>query len=312
MNKKLGTHDGRFHADEVMATAILKEIYEVDVVRTRNQDILNEQDIVYDVGGGEFDHHGVDKVYRDDGIPYAAAGLIWERFGREVISLRDPSLNPEEVEKVFSYVDRSLIKGIDALDNGLRPDVGYIRLLSIISIISSFNPAWDSEESEDDAFQKAVDFSCVVLKRTLEQRLSVLRAKDIVYDAYHNRDIPQILVLDTLCPYDEMLKNVDEAEEVLFVIYPRKDSYALQTVRGKGGKDRRPLPEAWAGKEDERLAAITGVKDAIFCHTGRFIVVAESLAGIMELGKIALKEEKEVKSDLRPLFRLKKSFFKNR
>ena len=65
-----------------MATAILKQIFDLDIHRTRDLDELEKLDIVYDVGRGEFDHHGVDKVYREDGIPYAASGLIWERFGR--------------------------------------------------------------------------------------------------------------------------------------------------------------------------------------------------------------------------------------
>ncbi len=50
-----------------MATAILDNILEIELVRTRDTKILGELDIVYDGGGGEFDHHGVEKVYREDG-----------------------------------------------------------------------------------------------------------------------------------------------------------------------------------------------------------------------------------------------------
>ncbi|QNO16666.1 MYG1 family protein [Alkalicella caledoniensis] len=281
-----------------MATAILKELYQVEVIRTRDEEILSKQDLVYDVGGGEFDHHGIEKVYRDDGTPYAASGLVWAKFGKEVISYIEPKLDSEEVEEVFQFIDRVLIKGIDALDNGLRPEKSDIRLLSIVSIISNFNPQWDSEKSEYEAFNEAVELASIVLKNTIEQRLSVLRAKEIVIKAYENRESPEILVLDVLCPYDETLRDIDENHEVLFVVYPRKDSYALQTIRGRGGKDKKPLPEEWAGKENEELASITGVDDAIFCHTGRFIVVAQSFEGIMELAKIALKEkDKQIKKE---------------
>lgn len=38
--KKVGTHSGRFHADEVMATAILKQVFEIELTRTRDPEIL--------------------------------------------------------------------------------------------------------------------------------------------------------------------------------------------------------------------------------------------------------------------------------
>ena len=118
--KKVGTHHGRFHGDEVMATAVLKEIFDIEVVRTRDPKVLEGLDLVYDVGNGEFDHHQADKVYRENGIPYAACGLIWRKFGKEAILLQEPSLTQEEVDSVFGYVDGVLVEGIDALDNGLR------------------------------------------------------------------------------------------------------------------------------------------------------------------------------------------------
>ena len=50
--KIIGTHSGRFHADEVLSTLILKyypETIKSVVVRTRNDEILNLCDIVVDV-----------------------------------------------------------------------------------------------------------------------------------------------------------------------------------------------------------------------------------------------------------------------
>jgi len=45
-----------------MSTAIVKEIFDVDVIRTRDKEILDTLDLVYDVGGGEYDHHDIEKV----------------------------------------------------------------------------------------------------------------------------------------------------------------------------------------------------------------------------------------------------------
>lgn len=291
--KRVGTHHGRFHADDVMATAILKEIYDIEIVRTRDEEVLKELDIVFDVGGGEFDHHDLEKEYRENEIPYAACGLIWRSFGREVVKFREPEFGEEEFEDVFGYVDRVLIQGIDALDNGLRPSDGGFQLMNISSILSGFNPPWHSEGDEDEAFKRAANHAGEVLNNVITNRISVLKAKEIVAEAYEKRPMPEIMVLDTFCPWQEALRDLDEKEEVLFVIYPSKDNFAMQTVRGRDYEDRKKLPCVWAGKRDEALAEVTGIEDSVFCHSGRFIAVAKSFEGIMRLALLAIKEEEE-------------------
>ncbi len=293
--KKVGTHHGKFHADEVMATAILKEIYEVEVVRTRDPKVLEKLDIVYDVGGGEFDHHDTKKIYRESGTPYAACGLIWHRFGREVIRSWDSELSHDEVESTFSYVDRVLMEGIDAVDNGLKTSEPIINTMSFSGIISGFNPPWDSEMPEDEAFHEAVDFAASVLQNTLEQKMSVMRAREQVVEAYKNRTQPEILVLDTYCPWGQVLQEIDRKEEVLYAVYPSREGYSLQTVRKKGGglEARRDLPKTWAGKRGKSLGEIVGVDDAIFCHPGRFIAGAKSFDSIMKMAQIAVAERPE-------------------
>ena len=292
--KRIGTHDGKFHADEVMATAILKEIFEIEVVRTRDTKVLSNLDIVYDVGGGELDHHGPDKVHREDGTPFAACGLVWNKFGRQVLKYKDSSLSEDKVEDMLHYIDRKLIEGIDALDNGIWIDTTEIPLMNISSIIAGFNPNWKSDKDENEAFNEAVQVASSVLKNTIENKLSVFKARDYVVKAYEDRKIKELLILNEYCPYGEALRDIDENNEVIFVIYPRKDSYAMQTIRKDDREDKKKLPKAWAGKNDEELAAVTGVKDAMFCHTGRFIATAGSLEGIMKLAILAIEEPEEI------------------
>lgn len=50
---KIGTHDGQFHCDEVLACFMLKQLPEFKnacIVRTRDEEILTTCDIVVDVG----------------------------------------------------------------------------------------------------------------------------------------------------------------------------------------------------------------------------------------------------------------------
>ena len=62
----VATHNGKFHKDDVLSVAIVKLAlpdHKINVVRTRDEDIINAADIVLDVGGVcdpekfRFDHH---------------------------------------------------------------------------------------------------------------------------------------------------------------------------------------------------------------------------------------------------------------
>lgn len=64
--KLIGTHSDAFHCDEVLATSLLQYTEEFKnsiIVRTRDQEILDQLDIQCDVGGvfdvekRRFDHH---------------------------------------------------------------------------------------------------------------------------------------------------------------------------------------------------------------------------------------------------------------
>ncbi len=41
--------------------------------------------IVFDIGRGAYDHHQKDSRVRENGIPYAAFGLLWEELGTEIL-----------------------------------------------------------------------------------------------------------------------------------------------------------------------------------------------------------------------------------
>ena len=51
---KIGTHNGAFHCDEVLACTMLKllpEYKDAEIVRSRDQAVLDTCDLVVDVGG---------------------------------------------------------------------------------------------------------------------------------------------------------------------------------------------------------------------------------------------------------------------
>jgi uncharacterized UPF0160 family protein len=288
---KLGTHNGTFHADDVYATAILLKLFpDADVVRSRDQDVLDSCDIVFDVGRGIYDHHSNDKEFRENGIPYAAAGLIWRDFGRQV--LRNEGIQEEEIEsRLLREVDEELIQPLDALDNGITIEKS-MTILDIASVVRLINPAWDSDDSEDEAFFKAVEHAKVILDSYLNKKLAVYRAIPIVQEAFENREIPELVILRYGCPWERTLLRLDQNEEVLYVISPRNhDQYTVQAVPPEAGSfaKRKPFPKEWGGLEGEELARVTGVEDAVFCHSGLWLAVTKSLDGAIRMAKMAIE-----------------------
>ena len=114
------THSGKFHADEVMATVILEKIMPVNLLRISKVPKTNPNIIVFDIGGGKFDHHQENKNgERENGIPYASAGLIWKEFGLEIIKKFAADTQNLDYNRIFQNIDQKLIQGIDAIDNGV-------------------------------------------------------------------------------------------------------------------------------------------------------------------------------------------------
>ena len=117
------THAGIFHADELFCTALFRILNpEFKVTRGFNPE-STKADVIYDIGGGEFDHHG-EPEFRDDGagVPYASFGKVWRKYGCLFLN-----------EAGQKRVDRQFVERLDAHDNG-----GTRNQLS--EVISSLNP----------------------------------------------------------------------------------------------------------------------------------------------------------------------------
>ncbi|WCK53178.1 MYG1 family protein [Aneurinibacillus sp. Ricciae_BoGa-3] len=288
---KLGTHNGPFHADEVFATAFLLNLYEdAEIIRTRKEDILQTCDIVYDVGRGKYDHHTRDKEYRENEIPYAASGLIWRDFGREILR-KEGVDDPAVEEEFFNEVDEVFIQPLDALDNGINIEKS-MPILDIAYVVKLMNPAWDADESEEESFWKAVTFAKSVFYSYLNKLLSSHRAYPFIQRAFEAREVPEILILETGCPWGKALTSLDEQNKVLFVITPRDNGqFTVQGVRSEPGSFavRKNFPDSWAGLEGEELERATHVPGSIFCHSGLWLAVADSLAGAVQLAKLAIQ-----------------------
>lgn len=249
------THGGKFHSDDVFSAALLKYM-NPDIKIIRGFVVPEDfEGIVFDIGLGEFDHHQNDRRVRENGIPYAAFGLLWNKYGADIIG----------EEEALEY-DRKFIEDMDLSDNtGSDNELCYI--------ISEFNPSWDSEESFDEAFEKAVDVAYTILTNHFNSIFGMIRAKDMVCKAMEESD-GTILQLAKHAPWKKYVKG----STYLFVVYPsQRGGYSAQCVEDEDTKELIcPFPEEWRGKSSEELSTISGIATLRFCHNSGFLIAADT------------------------------------
>lgn len=262
------THAGRFHADDVFSAALLKILNpQIHIVR-RNAVPEGYQGLVFDLGVGDFDHHGDRARFRDNGVPYASFGLLWKEYGCTLVS-----------EKEAGTFDESFIQPLDFQDNN-----GGSNLLC--RAITQANPKWDEEDSNsDDAYFKAVDFARFILENEIRSMHSTEHAEQIVLECLKKSE-NGIVVLPIGMPWKALLVP----EDTLYVVYPsQRGGYNAQAVPVSVDSQqcKKPFPEDWRGKRSE-LDEITGLKGMIFCHPHGYLLAAEDQETAVEACRISL------------------------
>ena len=285
---KIITHNGSFQADDIFAVAILLlAVGESEVIRTRDKDQIAAADYVVDVGmvydpaQNRFDHHQPGGAgERPNGISYASCGLVWKEFGEMLAG------GKEEAD----LIDTNLMQPLDAHDNGVAiADDRFkgVRAYSIVDFFYSFLPSLhESEEELYKIFMELVTFAKDLLVREMNKAKMVIKSETKVKEAFEMSIDKRIIILPEELPWRRVLS---EKLEVMFVVYPRNDGrWGVRAIPDIGYTSRRSLPAEWAGKTDQDLQEITGVTDAVFCHRGLFMALAESKEGAIKLAKLAL------------------------
>lgn len=287
------THNGSMHADEVFSSAFL-EMYlgDIKVFRTSNIDNLNINDniLVYDIGRGKFDHHQQDALKRDNDIIYCSFGLLWKEFGKDFLK----KYGIEDIEQVWKGIDKDLVEGIDADDNGQFPKIeSNYKVKTLPNIIKIFNPSLESGEDESTQFEKA----CQLAKSILEEEILYINGKIIAENKLKEylEDISledKFVILDKYLPYEDTILNDEKYNNILFVAYPsNRGGYAIKVVPKSAEEKtaRMYFPDNWAGLEKEELEKVSGIKGLKFCHTQKFIVSCEDLDTVYKVFDTILK-----------------------
>ena len=283
-NASAFTHSGKFHADDVFSAALLLYLNPEITITRGNQVPENYEGLVFDIGRGQYDHHQKDSRIRDNGVPYAAFGLLWEKLGPEILG--------EELALKF---DESFVQPLDINDNTGEKN-------ELATLIGNFNPGWDSKSSNDEAFFQAVSVAGMILENKFERYLGNERADRRVEEVLTEHaaslasgDTPaentNILILPEFIPCQKRLSETN----IAFVIFPsNRGGYCIQPQKKEYSMNYKcSFPVEWLGLENEELVVATGLKSAGFCHKGGFLMTTGELADAVQVCRISMEQFQE-------------------
>lgn len=272
---KVGTHNGVFHADELLACATIDMLHgPISLVRTRDTALLKECDLVIDVGGKydgikHFDHHQADftATRQYDNVPYASAGLVWLHFGMDLLKDLYGFLPTNLLAHAVNVIDKKYIQPVDAIDTGhVRPSE---QTYHFSQFLSSFNFTNVNDDSiQINQFRMALDvvrswlFTVIAMEiRNLQEHQKVQQIVDTAEDS--------ILVLPSYLPWQDVVlpfnEMCDPTEKFTHVVFPSEVSWRVQAT-----EEAFYFPAKWRGLTNGDLAEVS-TEGAVFCHKAGFI-----------------------------------------
>ncbi|KAF2299367.1 hypothetical protein GH714_031735 [Hevea brasiliensis] len=318
--KRVGTHDGTFQCDEVLACSILRltnAFSNAQIVSTRDPQVLDSLDAVLDVGGmydpspHRFDHYqnGFEQVFGHGfTTKLSTAGLVYKHYGLETVAkeLQLDERHPN-VHRLFLAVYKNFVEAVDAIDNGIsqyysnQPPryVNNTSLSSRVGIKSGWIDSNQSSEREDEAFEHAMELASHEFLESINFHAnSWLPARPIIMECLASReDIDhsgEIMVLTRSCPWKLHIFELEEEMKIdpsiKYVIYQddRSENWRLQAVAVSPDKfeSRKPLPLAWRGLVDDELSEVTGIPGCVFVHMSGFTGGNRSYGGALAMARL--------------------------
>lgn len=326
----IGTHNGIFHCDEILAIFMLQQLPQyrnTRIVRTRDESVLANCDIVVDVGSVfdpkrfRFDHH--QKTFQHtlsslrpelsekwSKVRLSSAGLIYTFFGEQVIREilkreKGVDVTDECLRKVYEKLYEFFIQEIDGIDNGVPqfPDEPVYRISTDLSSrVGTFNSQWNSTDEFDEMaqFEKAKTLvGAEMTDKVLYYGTVWWPARSIVDEAIRNRhkthSSGEIIELSQMAPWKQHLYDLEKVYDIegkikycLASAAPNDWRVICVSVTATSFVCRRFLPEPWRGVRDDQLRGIAKCADARFCHATGFIGGAGSREGVLEMAAKSL------------------------
>lgn len=286
------THNNKFHPDDVFSTVFLSKYIENPILyRIPVGEVNYPNAIVYDVGFGKFDHHGINAKYRpNSNLKYCSFGLLWTEYGKDYLSKN----NYDYIEELYTAIEEKLVKQIDGIDNGIFPEIkAEYSLLDLDHIIDLYNPTWEETNVDTDIyFERALNIAEQIFDNLIKSEYAKIKATKKVSSLIETvKD--NILILDEYLPYQDAIfsSSNPKAKEIKIIILPsNRGGYNVKPITiSKESKELLiNFPKKYFGLHDEELANISGIKTAKFVHLTGFLASTETLEDAILLAKQAI------------------------
>ena len=290
---KYYTHAGLFHADEVFGYAICRMACVCDSLeRLTDLNNIPEDGIVADIGRvhdperHRYDHHQ-GMLYRENGMPYASAGLLWEQFGLEAIEIYIPSelyADHGFWSEVHARVDHVLIQGLDAHDSDSEYKASFscsggdIRGITLPNVVSMYNTKDVNDQGvQNRAFDKASEFAIHILENSIERAVKFCLDQRKFDEVAQIRHDGAVIVLSESLSWKETVH--EKHPRARYIIGPSNhpgNPWSMIAVPVSPESRELIMPI-------ERPEWFTG-----FIHVGKWIAGGESIDQLDELARYCL------------------------
>lgn len=300
---RIGTHDGSFHADEVLAIAILTSIFpNHHIIRTRDPDTLSWVDCVVDVGGiydhsnRRYDHHMPNPPQNRGGHVYSSAGLIWRHYSQVYLSaIGVPKRFAFEgnVIDLASAVDRQMrlqwIEPIDRNDNGMTHELTPISV--VVQAMRPTDPL-KSKTTFDKAFLETVSMVAHLFKRSCFHAVdhAIAQTKHLISEKRFLHD-GAIVVCDHPVPSYRQYATTDAH----FVVHPSlqceglDNNYVLRPVPNQNSKDpKTSVPKTLLGARRDMIETLTKIEGVSYVHHNGYLILADSEQAAIQFAEFCL------------------------
>lgn len=277
-NKKIsvGIHNGKFHADDVLCVSLLKYFVSsnIEIIRTRDNEILKQCDFVLDVGGKEeitenqiwLDHHQEPTKYYENGIAYAACGKLADYLLKDNLTLLD------ELRSKFLWP-------VEIGDNGQdTKQFDFPIKENLLSFVQLMNCTWQEDlygKEQDECFLRAVEISDTILSAFMK-RYDSYRLAEVIVDEAIKKSKDNIIILDRyvggwaklVCRY-----NNEHPESLIKagIVKSKDDLYLAQAISISEDSYETYISFPWGGLSGAEFSAASEIDGGIFCHKTGFL-----------------------------------------
>lgn len=310
----IGTHNGRFHVDEIISTCILIRLYpNVKLIRTRNQELLDKCDIIYDVGRTfnpkklRFDHH--QREFQETFSPQhktklSSAGLVYKFYVYDILKYYGIEADTFVINDIYE----DYFEPVDANDNGIENNVEY-NMRDLSNIVSSLNEKVFTQEEAFDALdqykhlltiENKNDINFLIALKMISQDFDhFFYARKILYEEIQQADeivrkcYSKILILKEthFSRKTIFLLEKKHKKNFYFVIYAKPDNYRIYVtmVNKNSFKQKCPIHPDWAGLSDKKLQEVSQIPGAFFVHASCFTAGAKDLESAIEMCNLSIE-----------------------